>query len=78
MRVGLKYFTNLLHLPEDLGLTVILQPGAGLLLAAGDPAVDDVFGLKGLGCVVTYLRLFSSLDIQPLEQFRVANVLRTD
>ena len=78
MRVGWKYFTNLLHLPADLGLTVILQPGAGLLLAAGDPAVDDVFGLDGLRCTINYIRLLTSLDIQPLEQFGVPNVLRTD
>ena len=40
------YFLHLLHLPADLGLSVVQQPGASLHGAAGDPAVDDVFCLN--------------------------------
>ena len=45
---------------------------------AGDPAVNDILSLNGLQCVVSHIRLFRSLDIQPLEQFGVPKLLRID
>ena len=74
----LTYYLHLLHLPADLGLSVVQQPGASLHGAAGDPAVDDVFCLNGLRCVINDIRLLSSFNIQSLEQFRVPNILTTD